>query len=201
MSKIDCGSKLTYAHAKAFHQLLPSELSFYLNNLYITPSITRLKARVTAQAAAIVGWNVQPTASSTSNPTTGQPSANGYELSSGAKAGIGVAGGFGILIFIALLAWTVTLKRKVRNLSADINISKESQIQSSSTDSIGVSNSPRSCELESSQINELSHRSLGELDGSQINELSPIHLCEVDSVSVPPVGLVAKSPKTSPTVG
>jgi hypothetical protein len=145
------------------------------NGSYIMPSLTSLPKteHVTVRAEPIVGWNVQPTASSISNPTTSQinssfvtsfstsPTASGSELSSGAKAGIGVSAAVGLLIVIAFIAWIVILRRRIRALSAEIKVSNEPKLQSQGADLNGLFNKP---ELGGSQIHELSHRSLCELD-------------------------------------
>ena len=170
-------------------------------SLPIMGTWTSFESIITAQAASIVGWNVQSTAFSTSNSITSQinsnvvtssstqtsfsRSANGYEMSNGAKAGIGVAVGMGILIFITLVAWAIILRRRNRNLSAKIEISKNSQTQSNSTDSNDVFNLFQSCEHCSSRSHELDHGNICELGGSQINELGPVTFPIESSVATP----------------
>ena len=211
MSTIDRDISITYADSDDFPGQVPPQYSFLSAFYPITITdkdvplrSTTLASRITAEASAIVGWNVQITTSSTSNSITSQinsnifssfttqthssTSASGHRLSSGAKAGIGVFAGVGILIFITLIAWTVILKRRNRSLLAGIETTKESQTRSHGTDP--------SCEHCDSQTNELGHESLRELGGSQINELSHRSLCELNPISVP-VEMSIPSPKTS----
>ena len=163
---------------------------------------TTLASVITAEAAAIIGWNVQSSAFSTSNPinsntltsfstqTPSSPSANGYKLSSGAKAGIGVGFGVGLFMVITLIAWTIILKRKNKTLSTRIQTSNESQTQPND-----VFHLPQSCEHCNSQSHELDHGNMRELDSSQINELNHRSLCELDPAPIP-VEMSHATPKT-----
>ena len=147
---------------------------------------------ITAEAAAIIGWNVQSSAFSTSNPinpntltsfatqTPVSPSANGYKLSSSAKAGIGVGIGVGIVMVVTLIAWTIILKRKNKTLSTRIQTGNESQTQSNH-----VFNHHQPCEHCNSHSHELDHENMRELDSSLINELDHRSLCELDPGPVP----------------
>lgn len=142
---------------------------------------TTLTSEITAQAAPIVGWNVQLTQTPTSSPTTSQtnsplPSANGYRMSDSAKVGIGVSVGIGVLIGIALIAWTVILTRRNRSLSASAKISKKPQT-SSRTDSRMIEIPSQPIELCGSQSNELGDESLCELGGEHIMSSIIIEAC------------------------
>lgn len=181
---------------------------------YLNLTTSTLKSKITAQAASIVGWNVQPTPSSTStsilpvsarpfrslDPITSQTdpslaSANDYRMSDSAKVGIGVSVGIGILIVIALIAWTVILTRRNRKLSAKIKISKKPQ-RSSRIDSNGVEIPSQTGELCASPSNELGDGSLGELGGAHINELNHHRsLRELDPITVS-VEMGIATPKT-----
>lgn len=170
-------------------------------------STTTLVSDITAQAVAIIGWNVQSTASPTPNPSTNQtnskfltyfatqtpssPPANGSQLRSGAKAGIGVSVGVGIIFIIALIAWTIVLKRRNRNLSAKTQTNKDLQTQSKD-----VFNPPPLCERCGSQSNELDHENLREIGGSQMNELSHRSLGELGNPVSVPVELSVATPRT-----
>lgn len=167
------------------------KISISRSDSIIDVTTTTLTSEITAQAASIVGWNVQPTQSPTSNPITSQinpslPSANGYRMSDSAKVGIGVSVGIGTLIGIALIAWTIILTRRNRNLSANAKISKKPQT-SSRTDSRMFEIPSQPCELCGSQSNELG--------GEHINELNHHRsLCELDPVTVP-VEMSVATPK------
>lgn len=198
MSTINSGAKLLYG---------PVLESGYLNENYSLrgknhlPEQTTIESDITAEAASIVGWNVQPTTFSTSNSimsqinsniltsfsaqTPSSPSANGYGLNRGAKIAIGVSAAVGIIFVVTLIAWTVILKRKSRNLSTKIEISEQSQTQSNDIISSGVFNSHQSCEHCSSRSHELGHENMRELDGSQIHELTHRNLCELDPIILP----------------
>lgn len=161
---------------------------------------TTLASRTTVKAVPIVGWNVQ-SATLPTNPVTSQinsniltsfstqtrtsPSANGHQLSNGAKPGIGASAGVGMLIVMIFIAWTVILKRKTRNLSAEIEINRKFHTQSHGVDANGVFNLSRSCEHCDSRPHELDHENVRELDDSQINELPHRSLHKLDPVSVP----------------
>lgn len=225
MSTIAKGMKLIYANEKDYRGVL-TKFKTLSSTFNPNPQVswTTLASKITAQAAAIIGWNVQPSASSTSNPITSpinseilapfttqttpsspSTSTSGDGLSSGAKAGIDVSAGMGILLIITLIVWTVLLRRRNKKLSAEIGtgISKEFQTQSShgidSND--GVFNPARLRELSASQTNELGHhQSLREIGGSQINELGRRSLCELDDPVFVPVELSGVTPTTTSNV-
>lgn len=173
------------------------------------PPRTTITSDITADAVSIVGWNVQPTASSNSNPITSHlnsntltsfsaqspssPSNNGYRLSSGATTAIGISATVGIIFATAIIVWIVVLKRKNRNLST--KRSKKSQIPPNDIDSNGVLNLSRSCEHCNFRNHELGHQSMRELDSSHLNELNHRSLCELDPVTIP-VELSAATPKS-----
>lgn len=213
MSTIDKGITLIYANERDYRGVL-SKFKTLSSTFNPNPQVnwTTLASKITAQASAIIGWNVQPSASSTSNPITSQtksdiltsfttqspssPSTSGDGLSNGAKAGIGVSVGLGILLIITLIVWTVLLQRRNKKLSAEIGTSKEFQTQSHGIDSNSVFNPPRSSEPPASQTNEPGHESSREIGGSQINELGRRSLCELDPVSIP-VELSIVTPTTT----
>lgn len=187
MSTIRSGAVLNYVDAMSY-ELQVGKLR---EQMYGTSNYTTLASGITATAVAILGWNLQPTASSTSNPIASQTHpnilasspANGYRMSRGVKAGIGASVGVGMLMVIILFAWVIILRRKNRNLLAETKIKKESSTQS------------RSCELCNSHNHELGDESWRELDNSQINELSHRDLYELNSITVPAEMSVA-TPKT-----
>lgn len=176
---------------------------------FITSSLITLTSQITAEAASIVGWNVQSVISSTSNPMTSRvnsnfppfftkrlpfsSSAGDYQLSAGAKAGIGISAGLGTLIVITLIVWTVMLRRRNRNLLVEIEINKKFPTQSYGIPSNNVFNLLRSCRHCDSQSNELDHELSRELDRSQIYELNHRNLYELNPISFP-VELSVPSP-------
>ena len=181
----------------------------------VTPSFlatfkTTPQAIITVKAVPIVGWNMQSNVIQTPNPVANRiitkivnsystqtnsslPLPNGYEMSSGVKAGIGVSAGICIFIVILCTTWTVRLKRKNKKLSTKIN-DESQRMQSSDVHSNGIFNPARPCELCASQMTELGHDDLREIGGSPINELGHRSIHELDHTSF----LVQSSATASP---